>query len=154
MLCGYVFFLFGWYVYEKVIFLVIILFSFIVFRDRCYFGVFWLLVVVGYVLLFLFLFILVEFLIKIVYIIFWLILFLMVFDCFVFVLFWLRFFLFDCFSMFYIIVSILFILYCLLLYGIIFGRSYEFFFFMFISLYLVIGVVGSWVGFLVVYFIL
>lgn len=116
ILCGYVFFLFGWYVYEKVIFLVIIFFSLIVLCDWCYFGVFCFLVVVGYVFLFFLLFMLGEFLIKMIYIIFWLVVFLMVFDKLVLVFNKLWFFFLDCFSIIYIVISIFLIVYMLVIY--------------------------------------
>ncbi|CAP68563.1 uncharacterized protein PODANS_7_5350 [Podospora anserina S mat+] len=151
-LCGYASFLFGWHVHEKAILLVIIPFSLIALRDRRYLGAFRPLAVAGHVSLFPLLFTPAEFPIKTAYTIFWLILFLMAFDRLAPASPRPRFFLFDRFSTLYITVSIPLILYCSLLHGIIFGRSYEFLPLMFTSSYSAIGVVGSWVGFLVVYF--
>lgn len=150
-LCGYASFLFGWHVHEKAILLVIIPFSLLALKDRRYLGAFRPLAVSGHVSLFPLLFTPAEFPIKTVYTIFWLVLFLVVFDR-------LapasshRFFLFDRFSTFYIAVSIPLILYCSLLHGIFFGKSYEFLPLMFTSSYAAVGVIGSWIGFMVVYF--
>lgn len=63
-----------------------------------------------------------------------------------------RIFLLDRFSLLYIALSIPLIAYCSLVHGIVFGHRYEFIPLMFTSSYSAIGVVGSWVGFLVVYF--
>jgi len=63
-----------------------------------------------------------------------------------------RIFLLDRFSLLYIAVAIPLIAYSSLIHGIIFGNKYEFLPLMFISSYSAIGVVGSWIGFLVVYF--
>lgn len=151
-LCGYASFLFGWHVHEKAILLVIIPFSLIALKDRRYLSAFRPLAVAGHVSLFPLLFTLAEFPIKTVYTVFWLILFLMVFDRLAPASTRPRFFLFDRFSTIYIAISIPLILYSSLIHGIVFGKSYEFLPLMFTSSYSAIGVVGSWVGFLVVYF--
>lgn len=151
-LCGYASFLFGWHVHEKAILLVIIPFSLIALKDRRYLSAFRPLAVAGHVSLFPLLFTPAEFPIKTVYTIFWLVLFLMVFDRLAPASAWPRFFLFDRFCTLYIAVSIPLILYCSLIHGVVFGKSYEFLPLMFTSSYSAIGVVGSWVGFLVVYF--
>jgi alpha-1,3-glucosyltransferase len=52
----------------------------------------------------------------------------------------------------YIAVSIPLIVYCSLVHGVVFGEKLEFLPLMFTSSYSAVGVVGSWVGFLVVYF--
>jgi alpha-1,3-glucosyltransferase len=62
-----------------------------------------------------------------------------------------RVFLLDRFSFIYIAVAIPLIAYCSLLHGVIFGSKYEFLPLMFTSSYSAIGVVGSWLGFSVVY---
>lgn len=152
-LCGYASFLFGWHVHEKAILLVIIPFSLIALKDRRYLGAFRPLAVAGHVSLFPLIFTAAEFPIKIVYTIFWLILFLFAFDR-------LapaapnrsRVFLLDRFSLLYITVSIPLIVYCSLVHQVVFGEKLEFLPLMFMSSYSAIGVVGSWVGFLVVYF--
>ncbi|CAJ2506838.1 Uu.00g080240.m01.CDS01 [Anthostomella pinea] len=151
-LCGYASFLFGWHVHEKAILLVIIPFSLIALKDRRHLSAFRPLAVSGHVSLFPLLFTPAEFPIKIVYTIFWLILFLMVFDRMAPASNWPRFFLFDRFAILYITVSIPLILYCSLLHQVIFGKSYEFLPLMFMSSYSAVGVVGSWIGFMVVYF--
>lgn len=151
-LCGYASFLFGWHVHEKAILLVVIPFSLIALKDRRYLSAFRPLAVAGHVSLFPLLFTLAEFPIKTVYTVFWLILFLMVFDRLAPASTRPRFFLFDRFSTLYIAVSIPLILYCSLVHGAVFGKSYEFLPLMFTSSYSAIGVVGGWVGFLVVYF--
>jgi alpha-1,3-glucosyltransferase len=151
-LCGYASFLFGWHVHEKAILLVIIPFSLIALKDRRHLSAFRPLAVAGHVSLFPLLFTPAEFPIKTVYTIFWLVLFLMVFDRLAPASSRQRFFLFDRFSTLYIAISIPLVFYCSLLHGIIFGKSFEFLPLMFTSAYSAIGVVGSWVGFMVVYF--
>jgi alpha-1,3-glucosyltransferase len=61
-------------------------------------------------------------------------------------------FLFDRFSLLYIAIAIPLIAYAALLHQLIFGARLQFLPLMFISSYSAIGVVGSWVGFLVVFF--
>lgn len=151
-LCGYASFLFGWHVHEKAILLVIIPFSLIALKDRRYLGAFRPLAVSGHVSLFPLLFTPAEFPIKTAYTIFWLILFLVTFDHLAPAAPRPRFFLFDRFSTLYIAVSIPLIVYTSLVHQLVFGKSYEFLPLMFTSSYSAIGVVGSWVGFMVVYF--
>ena len=62
-----------------------------------------------------------------------------------------RIFLLDRLSWFYYAASIPLILYCSLLHRAVFGSRYEFLPLMFISVYSALGVVSSWIGFLVVY---
>ncbi|KAI0180832.1 glycosyltransferase family 57 protein [Hypoxylon sp. FL1284] len=151
-LCGYASFLFGWHVHEKAILLVIIPFSLIALKDRRHLSAFRPLAVSGHVSLFPLLFTPAEFPTKTVYTVFWLILFLMVLDRMAPASKRPRFFLFDRFTNFYITLSIPLIVYCSLLDPIVFGKSYEFLPLMFMSSYSAIGVIGSWVGFMVVYF--
>ncbi|SPO04509.1 related to glucosyltransferase [Cephalotrichum gorgonifer] len=152
-LCGYASFLFGWHVHEKAILIVIIPFTLIALRDRRHFSAFKPLAVAGHVSLFPLLYTSAEFPVKTAYTIFWLVLTLMVFDR-------LapaassgkrRFFL-DRFSTLYIGVSIPLVAYCSVVHSIVFGDRYEFLPLMFTSAYCAIGVVGSWLGFMVVYF--
>ncbi|KAL1900731.1 glycosyl transferase [Ceratocystis pirilliformis] len=150
-LCGYASFLFGWHVHEKAILLVIIPFSLIALKDRRHFGAFRPLAVSGHVALFPLLFGAAEFPIKIVYTIFWLMVFLLAFDSLAPASSKPRIFLLDRFSTIYIAVSIPLLVYCSLIHGIIFGKQYEFLPLMFISNYCAIGVVGSWIGYMVVY---
>ena len=63
-----------------------------------------------------------------------------------------RMFLLDRFSLLYTAVAIPLILYCSSLHQLIFGIRFEFIPLMFVSAYTALGVVGSWLGFLVVYF--
>lgn len=152
-LCGYASFLFGWHVHEKAVLLIIIPFSLIALKDRRYLGAFRPLAVAGHVSLFPLLFTATEFPIKTAYTIFWLILFLFVFDRVAPVPERPRVFLFDRFSFLYITVSIPLILYCSLFHQIVFGLNrYEFVPLMFMSAYSAVGIVGSWLGFMVVYF--
>lgn len=151
-LCGYASFLFGWHVHEKAILLVIIPFSLVALKDRRYLGAFRPLAVAGHVSLFPLLFTAAEFPVKTVYTVFWLILFLMVFDRLAPVSSRARVFLLDRFSLLYITVAIPLILYCSVFHRLAFGGKYEFLPLMFTSSYSAIGVVGSWMGFLVVYF--
>lgn len=151
-LCGYASFLFGWHVHEKAILLVIIPFSLIALKDRRYLSAFRPLAVAGHVSLFPLIFTPAEFPIKTVYTIFWLVLILLTFDRLAPASSKARFFLLDRFSTLYIAVSIPLILYCSLLHQIVFGQRLEFLPLMFTSSYCAVGVVGSWIGFLIVYF--
>lgn len=151
-LCGYASFLFGWHVHEKAILLVIVPFSLIALKDRRHLGAFRPLIVAGHVSLFPLLYTAAEFPLKIAYTVFWLILFLLVFDRLAPVPLRPRIFLLDRFSFLYTALSIPLIIYCSLLHQPMFGQKYEFVPLMFISSYSAIGVVGSWLGFLVVYF--
>lgn len=151
-LCGYASFLFGWHVHEKAILLVIVPFSLVALKDRRYLGAFRPLAVAGHVSLFPLIFTAAEFPVKTVYTIFWLILFILVFDRSAPVSTRPRVFLFDRFTLLYITVSIPLILYCSLLHQLLFGKRYEFLPLMFTSSYSAVGVLGSWIGFLVVYF--
>lgn len=151
-LCGYASFLFGWHVHEKAILLVIVPFSLVALKDRRYLGAFRPLAVAGHVSLFPLLFTAAEFPVKTVYTIFWLILFILVFDRSAPVSTRPRVFLLDRFTLLYITVSIPLILYCSLLHQLLFGIRYEFLPLMFTSSYSAVGVLGSWIGFLVVYF--
>jgi len=90
--------------------------------------------------------------VKVVYTIFWLILFLLVFDRLAPVSTRSRVFLLERFTVLYITVSISLIVYCSFLHELVFGKKYEFIPLMFTSSYSAIGVVGSWIGFSVVYF--
>ncbi|CAK7269360.1 glycosyl transferase [Sporothrix epigloea] len=151
-LCGYASFLFGWHVHEKAVLLVIIPFSLLALKNRRYLSAFRPLAVAGHVSLFPLLFTPAEFPIKTVYTIFWLMLFLLAFDRLAPASTRARFFLFDRFSTLYIAISIPLIIYCSLLHQLVFGSRYEFLPLMFTSSYSAVGVVGSWIGFLVVYF--
>jgi alpha-1,3-glucosyltransferase len=151
-LCGYASFLFGWHVHEKAILLVLIPFSLLALKDRRYLGAFRPLAVAGHLSLFPLLFTAAEFPIKTAYTICWLILFLYAFDRLAPAATRRRVFLFDRFSLLYIAVSIPLIAYCSLLHRLVFGERYEFLPLMFTSSYCALGVVGSWLGFMVVYF--
>ena len=151
-LCGYASFLFGWHVHEKAILLVFIPFSLLALKDRRYLGAFRPLAVAGHVSLFPLLFTAAEFPVKTVYTMFWLVLFLSVFDRLAPVASRPRIFLLDRFSLFYITIAIPLLLYCSFVHPLIWQERYPFLPLMFISSYSAVGVVGSWVGFLVVYF--
>ena len=151
-LCGYASFLFGWHVHEKAILLVIIPFSFLALQDRRHLGAFRPLAVAGHVSLFPLLFTAAEFPIKTTYTILWLVMFLSVFDRLAPVSTRPRLFLLDRFSMLYITASIPLVIYCSLIHRLAFGTTYEFLPLMFTSSYSAIGVMGSWIGFSVVYF--
>ncbi|OAX78596.1 dolichyl pyrophosphate Glc1Man9GlcNAc2 alpha-1,3-glucosyltransferase [Emergomyces africanus] len=154
-LCGYASFLFGWHVHEKAILLIIIPFSLLALKDRRYFSAFRPLAVAGHVSLFPLLFTAAEFPVKIVYTIFWLVLFMFAFERLAPVPVRPRVFLLDRFSMLYDSVAIPLIIYCSFVHELVFGGAgarYEFLPLMFTSSYAALGVVGSWVGFMVVYF--
>ena len=152
-LCGYASFLFGWHVHEKAILLVIIPFSLIALKDRRYFSAFRPLAVAGHVSLFPLLFTAAEFPLKTIYTVFWLILFLFVFDRVAPVPERPRIFVFDRLSLLYLTFAIPLIVYCSLVHQAIFGFDrLQFLPLMFMSSYSALGVVGSWIGFMVVYF--
>lgn len=151
-LCGYASFLFGWHVHEKAILLVIIPFSLIALKDRRHLGAFRPLAVAGHVSLFPLLFTPAEFPIKTLYTIFWLVLFLMAFDRLAPASSRRRTILVDRFSIVYMAISIPLIVYCSFIHQLIFQKRFEFLPLMFMSSYSAVGVVGSWVGFMVVYF--
>ena len=150
-LCGYASFLFGWHVHEKAILLVIIPFSLLAVKDRSYLASFRPLAVAGHVSLFPLLFTAAEFPIKVAYTISWLIIFLYTFDQLAPAPSRRRVFLLDRFALFYIAISVPLMAYCSLLHQLIFGEQYEFLPLMFISTYSAIGVLGSWLGFMVCY---
>ena len=151
-LCGYASFLFGWHVHEKAILLVLIPFSLLALKDRRYLGAFRPLAVAGHVSLFPLLFTAAEYPIKVGYTIFWLILFLYNFDRLAPAAVAKRVFLLDRFTALYIAISIPLVAYTSLVHEVVFGKKYEFLPLMFTSAYCAVGVVGSWVGFMVVYF--
>ncbi|KAJ5915015.1 hypothetical protein N7504_003898 [Penicillium tannophilum] len=152
-LCGYASFLFGWHVHEKAILLIIIPFSLIALKDRRYFSAFRPLAVAGHVSLFPLLFTSAEFPLKTVYTVFWLILFLFVFDRVAPVPERPRIFVFDRLSLLYLTIAIPLIVYCSLFHQLIFGfERLQFLPLMFMSSYSALGVLGSWIGFMVVYF--
>lgn len=150
-LCGYASFLFGWHVHEKAILLVIIPFSLVAVKDRSYLASFRPLAVAGHVSLFPLLFTQAEFPIKVVYTVSWLIIFLYTFDQLAPVPSRRRVFLLDRFALLYIATSVPLMVYCSVLHGAVFGERYEFLPLMFISTYSAIGVLGSWLGFMVCY---
>ncbi|KAJ5611844.1 hypothetical protein N7528_008949 [Penicillium herquei] len=152
-LCGYASFLFGWHVHEKAVLLIIIPFSLIALKDRRHFSAFRPLAVAGHVSLFPLLFTAADFPLKTVYTVFWLILFLFVFDRVAPVPERPRIFVFDRLSLLYLTFAIPLIVYCSLVHQLIFGfERLQFLPLMFMSSYSALGVVGSWIGFMVVYF--
>ena len=151
-LCGYASFLFGWHVHEKAILLVLIPFSLLALRDRSYLASFRPLAVAGHLSLFPLLFTAAEFPIKVAYTVSWLIIFLYTFDRLAPPPVRPRIFLLDRFAVLYIAVAIPLLAYCALIHDVVFGKSYEFLPLMFTSAYAAIGVVGSWLGFMVCYF--
>lgn len=151
-LTAYSSFLFGWHVHEKAILLVIIPFLLLCLRDRRHLGAFRPLAVAGHVSLFPLLFTAQEFPVKTVYTVLWLVVFLTAFDRLAPASPRARIFLLDRFSFLYIAIAIPLILYCAVIHGLVFRERYEFIPLMFISSYSAIGVVASWVGYLVVFF--
>ncbi|KAK5730856.1 glycosyl transferase [Elasticomyces elasticus] len=151
-LCAYASFLFGWHVHEKAILLVIIPLSLLALKDRRHLGAFRPLAVSGHVSLFPLLFTAMEFPIKIVYTVIWLAVFLLAFDRLAPPSEKPRVFLLDRFSLLYIAAAVPLLVYCSIVHQLMFGARYEFLPLMFISSYAAIGVVGSWLGFLVVFF--
>lgn len=63
-----------------------------------------------------------------------------------------RVFLLDRFSLLYIAVSLPLLVYCSVVHQLVFGARFEFLPLMFVSSYSAVGVVGSWLGFLIVFF--
>ena len=130
----------------------IIPFSLLAMKDRRYLGAFRPLAVAGHVSLFPLLYTAAEFPVKAVYTTFWLVLFLISFDRLAPVSSKPRVFLLDRLSVLYIMVAIPHVVYCSIVHELVFGQKYEFLPLMFTSSYSAIGVVGSWLGFMVVYF--
>ncbi|KAJ6789837.1 hypothetical protein PWT90_08700 [Aphanocladium album] len=151
-LCGYASFLFGYHVHEKAILLVIIPFSLIALRDRRHLSTFRPLAVAGHVSLFPLLFTPAEFPIKTVYTLLWLVVFLTAFDRLAPASNKPRFFLLDRFNTLYIAMCIPLVVYTSLVHQVIFGQRLEFLPLMLTSVYTAVGVVGSWVAYMVVYF--
>jgi alpha-1,3-glucosyltransferase len=151
-LCGYASFLFGWHVHEKAVLLVLIPFSLLALKDRRYLGAFRPLAVASHLSLFPLLFTPAEFPIKTAYTVCWLILFLYAFDRLAPAATKPRVFLLDRFSLLYIAISIPLIAYCSLVHKLVFGEKYQFLPLMFTSSYCALGMLGSWLGFMVVYF--
>lgn len=150
-LCGYASFLFGWHVHEKAILLVIIPFSLIALKDRSYLASFRPLAVAGYISLFPLLFTAQEYPIKTAYTIGWLILFLYAFDRLAPAPSRQRVFLLDRFALLYNTISVPLIIYCSVVHQMVFKDKYEFLPLMFTSTYCAVGVITSWVGFMVCY---
>lgn len=151
-LCGYASFLFGWHVHEKAILLVIIPFSLIALQDRRHLSTFRPLAVAGHVSLFPLLFTAAEFPIKAIYTVLWLVVFLTAFDRLAPASNKPRFFLLDRFNTIYIALCIPLIVYASLVHQMVFGKRLEFLPLMLTSVYTAVGVVGSWVAYMVVYF--
>ncbi|KAM3532357.1 hypothetical protein NHJ13051_000343 [Beauveria bassiana] len=151
-LCGYASFLFGYHVHEKAILLVIIPFSLIALRDRRHLSTFRPLAVAGHVSLFPLLFTPAEFPIKTVYTLLWLVIFLTAFDRLTPASSKPRTFLLDRFNTLYIALCIPLVIYTSLVHQLVFGRRLEFLPLMLTSVYTAVGVVGSWVAYMVVYF--
>ncbi|KAF2675483.1 dolichyl glycosyltransferase [Microthyrium microscopicum] len=151
-LTAYSSFLFGWHVHEKAILLVLIPFTLICLRDRRHFAAYLPLAVAGHVSLFPLLFTPQEWLGKIVYTLFWLIAVLYGFDQIAPASNRPRVFLLDRFSVLYTTIAIPLLIYTSVVHQLVFRDKFEFIPLMFTSTYCAIGVVGSWLGFLVVYF--
>lgn len=150
-LCGYASFLFGWHVHEKAVLLVILPFSLIALKDRSYLASFRPLAVAGYISLFPLLFGSQEYPIKTAYTIGWLILFLYTFDRLAPAPSRQRVFLLDRFALLYNTISVPLIIYCSVVHRMVFQDKFEFVPLMFISTYCAVGVITSWVGFMVCY---
>lgn len=151
-LCGYSSFLFGWHVHEKAVLLIILPFSLIAAKDRRFLSAFRPLAVAGYVSLFPLLFKAAEFPIKAFYTLFWTLLFLVTYDRVTPPSNNSRVFLLDRLSLLYITFSIPLIIYCSLLHEKIWKGNLQFFPLMLLSNYSAMGVLSSWLGFLVVFF--
>jgi len=145
-------FLFGWHVHEKAILLVLLPFSALCLRDRRWLAAFRPLAVAGHVALFPLLFGTAEFPLKTAYTLLWLVAVLAACDRLCPPAAHPRLFLLDRFAVLYSAVAVPLVVYCSLVHGVVFGRRFEFVPLMFTSSYSALGVVGSWVGFLVVFF--
>ena len=138
--------------HEKAILLVLIPFTLLCLRDRRHLSAFRPLAVAGLVSLFPLLFTAAEFPVKTAYTLFWLLAVLVAFDAVAPAPERRRFFLLDRLGLLYIVVAVPLVLYCSLLHGLLFRERFEFVPLMFVSAYAALGVVGSWLGFLVVFF--
>jgi alpha-1,3-glucosyltransferase len=132
--------------------LIIIPFSLIALTDRRYFSAFRPLAVAGHVSLFPLLFTAAEWPIKTAYTVLWLTLFLVAFDRVAPASNRPRVFLLDRFTQLYTIGSIPLTVYCSVVHQLVMGLDrYAFVPLMLISSYSAVGVVGSWIGFTIVY---
>lgn len=150
-LCGFASFLFGWHVHEKAILLIMVPFSLIALKDRRHLGAFRPLAVAGHVSLFPLLFTPAELPTKTGYTVLWLLAFMLLFNRLAPAAGKSRVFLLDRFSTLYIAASVPLVLYTLAAHRLVFGERYEFLPLMLTSTYSAMGVIGSWVGFMVVY---
>lgn len=150
VLSAYSSFLFGWHVHEKAILLVLLPFTLICLRDRRHFAAYFPLAVAGHVSLFPLLFTAQEFPLKALYTLFWLVAVLTGFDQIAPASSKPRVFLLDRFSVLYTAVSIPLLVYTTVVHQLLFKERYEFVPLMFTSSYCAIGVVGSWLGFMMV----
>ncbi|KAI6248906.1 Dolichyl pyrophosphate Glc1Man9GlcNAc2 alpha-1,3-glucosyltransferase [Erysiphe necator] len=150
--CGYSSFIFGWHVHEKAILLIILPFSLIATKDRRFLNAFRPLAVSGYISLFPLLFTAAEFPIKALYTLFWTMLFLVTYDRVTPPSNNSRVFLLDRLTLLYILFSIPLVIYCNLLHQKIWQGKLQFLPLMLMSSYSAVGVVSSWLGFLVVFF--
>ncbi|KAK6543871.1 glycosyl transferase, variant 2 [Orbilia ellipsospora] len=150
-LCGFASFMFGWHVHEKAILLPLVPFSLLALQDRRYLGAFRPLAVAGHISLFPLVFKAAEFPIKTAYTILWIMVFFMAFDTVVPVAKSQRVFLLDRFEIVYMTVGVPLILYTEIFHFAIFGSRLEFLPLMFTSAYCALGILGSFLGFFVLY---
>ncbi|KAF2400775.1 Dolichyl pyrophosphate Glc1Man9GlcNAc2 alpha-1,3-glucosyltransferase [Trichodelitschia bisporula] len=151
-LTAYSSFLFGWHVHEKAILLIILPFTLIALRDRRHLAAFEPVAVAGHVSLFPLLFTAQEWFGKVAYTLLWLLVFGAAFDAVAPPSTHQRRHLFDRFTVMYTAVAGPLVLYCSLVHGLVFRERLEFLPLMFTSAYSALGVVGSWIGLLVVFF--
>ncbi|RKF81157.1 Dolichyl pyrophosphate Glc1Man9GlcNAc2 alpha-1,3-glucosyltransferase [Golovinomyces cichoracearum] len=149
-LCGYSSFLFGWHVHEKAILLIIVPFSLLATKDRRYLCAFRPLAVAGNISLFPLIFTPAEFPIKTIYTIIWTVLVLIMLDRVTPASSTPRIFLLDRLCLLYIAASIPIIIYCSFFHNFVLGGRFEFLPLLLTSSYCAIGVIGSWLGLLVV----
>jgi len=151
-LTAYSAFLFGWHVHEKAILLVALPFTALCVRDRRWLAAYRPLAVAAHVALFPLLFTAAEFPVKTAYTLLWLVAFLAAFDRVCPPATHPRLFLLDRFAVLYSAVAVPLVVYCSAVHGVVFAGRLEFVPLMFTASYSALGVVGSWVGFLVVFF--
>ncbi|KAF3289671.1 glycosyl transferase [Orbilia oligospora] len=150
-LCGFASFMFGWHVHEKAVLLPLVPFSLLALQDRRYLGAFRPLAIAGHLSLFPLVFKAAEFPIKSAYTVLWIMVFFMTFDTVVPVAKSQRIFLLDRFEIVYMTIGVPLILYTELFHFAIFGSRLEFLPLMFTSAYCALGILGSFLGFFVLY---
>ncbi|KAI5290566.1 glycosyl transferase [Ascosphaera acerosa] len=157
-LCAYAAFLFGWHVHEKAVLHILLPMSLLALRDRRYLAAFHPLAVAGHLGLFPLLLGAQEAPLKFLYTLCWLVVFLLAFGRLAAPPLKRRIFFLDRVNLLYDAAALALAFYVCFLHDAVVARvggaaaKYEFLPLMAVSVFSAVGVVGSWIGFMVVYF--